>query len=98
MTIDAKSENLFNTKDNKEVVIYEDEQIKVLFWSGNSERIVVTFGDLISLAKETRYFADTPLKKLGLSSIGFMAKRGNWFPQQSMHLAAKKSPADYFKV
>lgn len=91
MTIDAKSENLFNTKDNKEVVIYEDEQIKVLFWSGNSERIVVTFGDLISLAKETRYFADTPLKKLGLSSIGFMAKRGNWFPQQSMHLAAKKA-------
>ena len=91
MTVDAKPENPLSMKDNKEVVIYEDKQIKVLFWRGNSDRIVVTFGDLISLAKETRYFADTPLKKLGLSSIGFMAKRGNWFPQQSMHLAAKKA-------
>ena len=74
---------------DKETVIYEDEQIRVLFWKGSSDKVVITFGDLISLAKETRYFADTPLKKLGLSAIGFMAKRGNWFPQKSMHLAAK---------
>ena len=47
---------------NKETVIYEDEQIRVLFWKGSSDRVVITFGDLISLAKETRYFADTPLK------------------------------------
>ena len=49
---------------NKETVIYEDEQIRVLFWKGSSDRVVITFGDLISLAKDTRYFADTPLKKL----------------------------------
>jgi hypothetical protein len=78
-------------QENNNLVIYEDDEIKVLFWDGNSEKIIITFGDIGSLANETRYFADTPLKKLGLSTIGFMAKRANWFPKQSMHLAAEKS-------
>lgn len=82
-------ENPLLIDQHKETIIYEDEQIRVLFWKCRSDRVVITFGDLITLAKETRYFADTPLKKLGLSTIGFMAKRGNWFPQSSMHLAAK---------
>ena len=57
-------ENSLLMNQNKETVIYEDEQIRVLFWKGSSDRVVITFGDLISLAKDTRYFADTPLKKL----------------------------------
>lgn len=89
---DATSENPSKEQEEKkEVVIYEDDEIKVLFWEGHSEKIITTFGDLISLANETRYFADTPLKKLGLSTIGFMAKRGNWFPKKSVLLASEKT-------
>jgi hypothetical protein len=32
----------------KEIVVFEDGEIKVLFWKGCSEKIIVTFGDLIS--------------------------------------------------
>ena len=74
---DVNPEKTNTQEETNNIVIYEDEEIKVVFWDGNAEKIIITFGDIGSLANETRYFSDTPLKKLGLSTIGFMAKRAN---------------------
>lgn len=66
------------------VTVYEDDEIKVLWHEGNSEFLLVTFGDLVTLVKDDKFFADKPLKKLGINCLGFMAKNPNWFPSCSM--------------
>lgn len=65
-------------------ILFEDEEIKVLWHPGESEFLIVTFGDLVTLANKDRFFADAPVKKLALNCIGFMAKRPNWFPNASV--------------
>ncbi len=70
------------------IVIYEDEEIKVVFCPGRSDFAVITFGDMVSLADGVRFFADTPLKKLGFTAVGVMAKKTNWFPRANMHACA----------
>lgn len=67
--------------------IYEDDEIKVFFHRGNSEYLLVTFGDLVTLVDGERFSADVPVKKLGITCIGFMAKKGNWYPAPSMEMA-----------
>lgn len=60
--------------------IYEDEEVKVIFQPGESNFLLITFGDLLSLANGNNFFAEAPSKKLRLNCIGFMAKRPNWYP------------------
>lgn len=67
--------------------IYEDDALHVVSHSGDSDYMLVTFGDLVSLATETRFFADTPAIKLSINCIGFMAKQPNWFPKRNMEAA-----------
>ena len=64
--------------------LYEDKYIKVLSQAGDSDFLVVTFGDLVTLANGDRYSADVPIKKLRINCLGFMAKQGNWYPFESM--------------
>lgn len=64
--------------------IYEDEEIKVLWHKGSSGVLLITFGGLLSLANGDSFFADAPVKKLGLSCVGFMAKKTNWYPEANM--------------
>lgn len=66
------------------VTVYEDDEIKVLWYEGNSEFLLVTFGDLVTLVKDDKFFADKPIKKLGINCLGFMAKSPNWFPSCSV--------------
>ncbi|MBF8765323.1 hypothetical protein IR009_08805 [Pseudomonas putida] len=76
-------------KPSKENCIYEDDEIEVFYHTGKSRYLLFTFGDLVTLADGKRFSADVPVKKLGLSCIGFMAKRGNWYPEDSMKKAAE---------
>lgn len=69
-------------------VIYEDDEIRVIQQLGNSDYLLITFGDMVSLAKDDRFYADTPATKMGLNCVGFMAKRPNWFPAPNMKSAA----------
>lgn len=70
-------------------VLYEDDEIKVIFRPGVSDYLLITFGDLISLASGDRFYADVPVTKLGMNCVGFMAKKPNWFPCANMEAAIR---------
>jgi hypothetical protein len=65
-------------------LIYEDDHIVVVWHAGHSPELLITFGDLITLAEGRHFYGETPIRKLGLNCIGFMAKRPNWFPMSSV--------------
>ena len=68
-------------------ILFEDDELRVIWTSRGSECLVITFGNLQDLADDMEYFAKTPLEKLGYSSISFMNKRINWFPLANMRQA-----------
>lgn len=65
-------------------VIYEDDHLLVLWHPGQSSELLITFGDLVTLANGLRFFADTPAEKMSLNCIGYMAKSSNWYPAANM--------------
>ena len=71
----------------KPVMLYEDEEIVVFWRNGMSDYALITFGDLVSLALDTRFSADAVVSKLDLNCIGFMAKRPNWYPRKNVEAA-----------
>lgn len=71
----------------KTTVVFEDENLKVIYREGSSEFLFCTFGNLKNLAVGLQFFADVPAAKLDLSCLGFMTKTPNWFPKSSMAAA-----------
>ena len=69
-------------------IVYEDDEIRVIWSPAPSDIVLITFGDLYTTAHEHRFFADVPLRKSGIAAIGIMPKRGNWFPAPSLRQAA----------
>lgn len=67
--------------------MYEDDDIIVTFFNGNSDFLLVTFGDLVTLANGNAFYAEQPVRKAELNCVGFMAKSANWFPASSMEAA-----------
>ena len=79
-------------------IVYDDEEIRVLWRPGRVPFLLISFGDLISLADDVRFFASGPVEAADLSCLGFMAKHGNWFPASNMAhaiAAAKDILASY---
>lgn len=71
-------------------IVYEDENIKVIYKPGISDFILCTFGDLHALANGDRIYAESAIGKLAYAAIGFMAKFPNWFPQDSVIRAVEQ--------
>lgn len=65
-------------------IIFEDEQIRVIFLKGNSKELIFSFGDLITRAKGLSINAEKSLTKYEYNVIGIMPKEKSWFPQESM--------------
>lgn len=75
-----------NMEDIKPIdpqVIYDDDFLTVVWQPGQSDFMLVTFGNLINLADGVSFFGDVPVRKLNYTCIGFMAKKPNWFPEES---------------
>jgi hypothetical protein len=68
-------------------IVFENDDLCVLFRAGGSAHLLITFGDAITFARERRYFAETIADEFDLNALGFMAKTPNWFPQNSMTAA-----------
>lgn len=66
-------------------IIFEDEQIRVIYMPGSSEELVFSFGDLITRAKGLSINAEKSLQKFDFHVIGIMPKLKSWFPERSMH-------------
>ncbi|MEB3753277.1 hypothetical protein [Acinetobacter sp. MD2(2019)] len=65
-------------------IIFEDEQIRVIFLKGNSKELIFSFGDLITRAKGLSINAEKSLAKYEYNVIGVMPKQKSWFPSTSM--------------
>ena len=65
-------------------IIFEDEQIRVIFLRGSSDELIFSFGDLITRAKGLSINAEKSLLKHDFNVIGIMPKQKSWFPESSM--------------
>jgi hypothetical protein len=66
-------------------IIFEDEHIRVIWMPGNSEQLILSFGDLITRAKGNSINAEKSLAKYQFNVLGIMPKERSWFPAHSMH-------------
>ena len=74
-------------------IIFEDEHIRAIFLPGDSNTLVLSFGDLITRASGLSINAEKSLIKYQYNVIGIMPKQKSWFPQASMiELAKTVSP------
>lgn len=69
------------------MIVFDDDEIQVIFHPGASEMLLVTFGPLNSLADGADFFGRPLAQRMKLSALGFMAKRPNWYPEASMQKA-----------
>ncbi|MBL8322358.1 MAG: hypothetical protein JNJ93_08820, partial [Acinetobacter sp.] len=65
-------------------IIFEDEQLRVIFLKGSSEELIFSFGDLITRAKGLSVNAEKSLHKFDFNVIGIMPKQKSWFPERSI--------------
>lgn len=65
-------------------IVFEDEQIRVIFLAGHSDELVLSFGDLITRAKGLSINAEKSLIKYDYNVIGIMPKEKSWFPLESI--------------
>lgn len=65
-------------------IIFEDDEIRVVYMPGTSEALVFSFGDLITRAKGMSINAEKSLQKFDYHVIGIMPKQKSWFPERSM--------------
>lgn len=70
-------------------IIFEDEHIRAIFLPGDSNTLVLSFGDLITRASGLSINAEKSLIKYQYNIIGVMPKQKSWFPQASMIELAK---------
>ncbi|WP_336011458.1 hypothetical protein [Acinetobacter calcoaceticus] len=70
-------------------IIFEDEHIRAIFLLGDSNTLVLSFGDLITRASGLSVNAEKSLVKYQYNIIGIMPKQKSWFPQASMIELAK---------
>lgn len=70
-------------------IIFEDEHIRAIFLPGDSNTLVLSFGDLITRASGLSINAEKSLIKYRYNVIGVMPKQKSWFPQASMIELAK---------
>jgi len=61
-------------------VVYDDDEIRVIWHPGQTDFVLITFGDLITPAQGHRYFADKPAHKADIAALGIVAKSANWYP------------------
>lgn len=73
-------------------LLYEDEHIVVILRPGRGEAAegmtLVTFADLTFRPDGDRIWGQEAAAKLGVTTIGFVARRENWFPAASVAAAA----------
>lgn len=77
-------------------IVFENEHLQVIFAEGDSEYLLITFGDQNLLAGQGTFFAQTTAQQYRLNTLGFVAKTANWYPKASM-VAAKAAISDLLK-
>ncbi|WBV42406.1 hypothetical protein [Pseudoroseomonas cervicalis] len=69
-------------------VVYEDDEIQVLHRPGGSAYTLVSFAGRQLTADGRHFWNAEQAARLGLDTLGFVAKRPNWYPTASLARAA----------
>lgn len=74
-------------------LIFEDDEIQAFWFQGESPYVIISFGDMSYLANGRGFSIEIPVSKNGMSCLGVMAKRANWYPRGSLvHLRQAAEP------
>ena len=65
-------------------IIYRSEHLTVVHIDAQSETVVVTFNEMGTQASGDHYWGDTLLERMGVSAIGFVSAKPNWYPLADM--------------
>lgn len=65
-------------------LIYEDEELNVIYKSGASDFLLIIFGDLAHLIQNEKFYAEPVISKLNFNTICFTARTPNWFPEYNV--------------
>src|SRR5262245_14151731 len=69
------------------VIVFDDDEIQAIFHEGVGDVLLVTFAPLNDLSDDTNFFGRPLPQRLGLSAIGFTAKRPTWYPEANVGAA-----------
>lgn len=59
--------------------IFEDEHIYAIWIDGQSDHVVISFSNAITVPDGARCYGDTPARKTGTACLGIVSKRPDWF-------------------
>ena len=76
-------ERMLGVRMDKQI-IFEDDHIRAIYLTGESDTLVLSFGDLITRAKGLSINAEKSLMKYNYAVVGMMPKQKSWFPASSM--------------
>jgi len=65
-------------------LVFDGEHVQVLADQRGGDTLLITFNEMEMSANGRSYWGEVPVRNLGLSCIGFMSKRKNWFPEMEM--------------
>lgn len=69
------------------MIVFDDDEIQVIFHEGVGDVLLVTFAPLNALSDDTDFFGRSLVQRMGLSALGFTAKRPNWYPGANVDAA-----------
>jgi hypothetical protein len=75
------------------VLIYSDENLEVIHRPGNSPYLLVTFNEMEIQANGSRYWGQRFCEKADIAALGFISRRPNWFPAESVVKAVAAAAA-----
>ena len=61
------------------MIVYEDDALKIVWQSGDSDFLLISFGDLITSTEGEEFFARRPAINLRLNCLGFVSKKHDWY-------------------
>lgn len=68
----------------RRMLVFSDENLEVIHRPGSSPYLLVTFNEMEMKANGSRFWGQRFCEKAGISALGFISRRPNWFPAASV--------------
>jgi tetratricopeptide (TPR) repeat protein/lysophospholipase L1-like esterase len=69
------------------MIVFDSDEIQAVFEPGNSDFLLITFGAIAMRPNGIGFFGRPVTESAGISALGFMSKRPNWYPAADMQRA-----------
>jgi hypothetical protein len=66
------------------MLVFSDDNLEVIYRSGSSSYLLVTFNEMEMRANGSRFWGQRFCEKADISTLGFISRRPNWFPAASI--------------